>query len=425
MRSIAAALALMTVVQGCDTGNTARAAGAVRDSAGIQIIENTGPAWPAGGEWTVADTPSVSIGGAAAGPQYEFARVVGAVRMRDGRIAVANVGTSELRWFDSTGRFLNAGGRQGSGPGEFLMLGGLWAGMGDSLLVSDVRAQRLAVFDPAGGFARHFALGGRGGLNVQEGGRVNFAMPQAWLADGSVIGLEMPIGLAQPREGTYRDTVSYLRFGPDGTVRDTVGRFPGIEMGQMTLTFGGRSFPSPSPVPLGRMTVVAARGAAVFVATNQTWEIEEHGTDGSLVRIIRLAVTPVAITEADIETHREEQLELVEGLPELRAVPSDLKKQITDRMKTTKYPATLPFIAGMLTGSDGSLWVQEVVRPGEPRQQYAVFDSTGGFLGRVRVPARFQPTMIGPSEMIGVWKDADDVEHVRAYPIRRATKPAT
>ncbi|MFN0178588.1 MAG: 6-bladed beta-propeller [Gemmatimonadales bacterium] len=424
MRAIASvtsplSAALVMAVAGCDSGRAPRTAAAVRDSAGIQIVDNTGSAWPTGGEWTVADTPSVSIGGAAAGPKHEFARVVGAVRMKDGRIAVANVGTSEIRWFDSTGRFVNASGRQGSGPGEFQTLGGLWSGPGDSLLVADVRAQRLGVFDPAGGFARHFALGGRAGLTVQEGGRINFAMPQAWLADGSVIGLEMPIGLGQTREGRYRDTVSYLRFGPDGVARDTIGRFPGIEMEQVTLTFGGRSFPSPSPVPLGRQTVVAARGTAVFVATNQRWEIEEYGTDGSLVRLIRLATTPVALTEQDIATHRQEQLDLVEGLPELRAVPPEMKTQITDRMKTVKYPATYPFILAMLPGPDGTLWVQEVVRPGEARAQYAAFDSAGGFLGRVRMPARFQLAMIGASEVIGVWKDADDVEHVRAYPMRR------
>ncbi len=411
-------MAFTTALTGCASRTGPPGGATVRDSAGIQIVDNTAPSWRGPG-WTVSDTPSVSIGGGAAGSQYEFSRVVGAVRLRNGNLAVANVGTGEIRLFDSAGRFLKGGGRLGSGPGEFQVLGGLWRGVGDSLLAADIRAQRLAVFDSAGGFVRHFALGGRSGIAVQAEGRINLAIPQAWLADGSVVGLEMPFSISQQREGRYRDTVTYLRFGPDGAARDTIGRFPGIEMDQMTLSFGGRTFPTPSPVPLGRTTVVTARGTHVFVTTNGAWEVEERGTSGSRVRLIRLAVPPIVVTPEDVETHRREQVQLLDGLPEMRAVPPELKTQMTDRVRSAKYPPTLPFIAGIQAGSDGTLWVQEMGRPGEQRQQFAVFDSTGVFLGRVRAPPRFQPTTIGTNEMVGVWKDSDDVEHVRVYPIRR------
>jgi hypothetical protein len=37
----------------------------------------------------------------------------------------------------------------------------------------------------------------------------------------------------------------------------------------------------------------------------------------------------------------------------------------------------------------------------------------------VTFPDRFEPRTIGSDKVAGVWKDADDVEHVRVYAIKR------
>jgi hypothetical protein len=413
-------LALPLLAAACGGEAPSGSAGpATRDSAGIRIVENRGPGWPQGSGWTVADSPSVDIGGAGSGPDYEFNRVVGAVRLPDGRIAVANVGTSEIRFYDAAGSFAARSGRRGAGPGEYQSLAGLWIGRGDSLLAADMMAQRLAVLDSHGGFGRHFSLGGRAGLNLGEGGRFSLAFPQGWFPDGAVLGVELPVGINQPREGAYRDTLTVIRFAADGATLDTVGRFPGIEMEQMTFSAGGRSVPAPSPVPLGRQTFAAVAGTRFFIATNESWEVQERSLDGAVTRLIRLETHPVAVTEQDIEIHRQEQLELMEGLPELRAVPQQIRTQITDRVRQARYPATLPFIAGLNAGADGVLWVQEIVKPGVKRQQFAVFDSSGVLLGRVSMPPRFQPTQFGAAELVGIWRDEDDVEHVRVYGLRR------
>src|SRR5688572_2835117 len=73
-----------------------------RDSAGVEIVENRGaPAWTSATAWTVADTPSVSIGGNESDSTALFSRVQNAVRLGDGRIVVANGGTRELRFYDA------------------------------------------------------------------------------------------------------------------------------------------------------------------------------------------------------------------------------------------------------------------------------------------------------------------------------------
>jgi hypothetical protein len=60
-----------------------------------------------------------------------------------------------------------------------------------------------------------------------------------------------------------------------------------------------------------------------------------------------------------------------------------------------------------------------VVRPGVEESRFAVLDPTGQLLGRVLLPARFKLTAIGADRVYGVWKDPEDVEHVRVYPLRK------
>jgi hypothetical protein len=46
---------------------------------------------------------------------------------------------------------------------------------------------------------------------------------------------------------------------------------------------------------------------------------------------------------------------------------------------------------------------------------WRVFDKAGKWLGTVTLPARFNPMDIGTDYVLGLWRDEDDVEHVRMY----------
>ncbi len=93
----------------------------VRDSAGIRIVENTTPQWQEGERWRLSPEPVVDIGGGDREEDQLF-RVVGALRLSDDRIVVANGGTNEIRFYGPGGAFLSASGGEGEGPGEFRRL---------------------------------------------------------------------------------------------------------------------------------------------------------------------------------------------------------------------------------------------------------------------------------------------------------------
>jgi hypothetical protein len=171
-----------------------------------------------------------------------------------------------VRIYDAAGAHLKSSGRAGNGPGEYQNLVGIWAGPGDSLLVSDILVRRLTVLDREGTVRRSFSLGGGGSGFVSINGSVDFAVPIGWMSDGSIISFAQTFRMNAARDGIFRDTLAVVLYGPDGAARDTVGRFPGPEMEQMTLSMGGHSMAAPSPVPLGRQLVATARGERFYVA---------------------------------------------------------------------------------------------------------------------------------------------------------------
>ena len=100
--------------------------------------------------WTLSNHPEVDIGVAEGDERYELAGASSSIRLADGRVVIANSGTSELRFYDGTGRFLKSVGRKGEGPGEFTGSLQMVATSNREFAVFDQSAQRLSVFDTSG-----------------------------------------------------------------------------------------------------------------------------------------------------------------------------------------------------------------------------------------------------------------------------------
>ena len=177
---------------------------------------------------------------------------------------------------------------------------------------------------------------------------------------------------------------------------------------------------TPSPVPLGRQSVTLVHGDRFYLAQNNRWEIEVRSLDGALKRLVRAEVAAAPVTPGDAAANRKELLEQMDAQPMLKNLPAAFKDQLRSRIEQAKYPATRPFFGLLLGDEQGNLWAQEVAAPGDKTQRYAVVDSSGRFLGRVTLPTGFRLSAIGAGMLYGVWKDEDDLEHVRGYRLSRA-----
>ena len=184
---------------------------------GAQVVDNARPLRAGAQAWRLDPKPYIDIGSADADSAYEFLRIMGIVRLRDGRIAVGNSGTSTIRFFDSTGKFLSSSGRRGNGPGEFRQILGLNAIVGDTLHVTDNAG---IVFVAANG--RYVRNGARRG--VGHDGRAIYIYPGGVFPDGSHLGMDNSVlNVRSDRTGRWTDSSTMFRVSTDGEHLDSIG----------------------------------------------------------------------------------------------------------------------------------------------------------------------------------------------------------
>lgn len=387
---------LFAYLAACSSDLEQSARPVVRDSAGVQIVENTAPRWPGGGGWHLSQDPMLDIGILEGDPNYQLHRVADALKMSDGRIVVANSGTHEIRFYDARGRFLASSGREGGGPGEFEGLSRLWT-HADSLLAYDYRHDRVSIFDTNGVFVRSFGLRYLMGTGL-------FPYAEASLADGSplISARRMSRG-DQLTGGLTRDSVLYLRCDPEGGVLDSLGWFPGAEW---YVQVDERSISSSTRI-FGRSSDAAAYGDGFYFGSSDSYEVSYYDAAGVLTRIVRKAHVNLVVSAQDIDRYVQHQLEDAED---------ENERIFYQRMYAAMpVPETMPAYESLLTDDDGNLWVEEYRRPGDEQPRWTVFNRDGELLGEVETPPRLTIYQIGSDFVLGRWLDDFDVQHVQLY----------
>lgn len=392
-----AALVVALAGAGCDASGPAADRTVVRDSAGVTIVEN-GPLadLPA---CAVDPAPTVSIGRARGEDAYQLYRVFGARRLSDGRIAVVNQGSQELRLYDADGRFLRASGREGEGPGEFRDAFQLWIRPGDTIVVGDYRPWRYHVFAPDGEWVRTVTpeplYPNPPDVGVLEDGRVVLGMGE------------------RPREGTdFRPEHLHLMVhGADGTLRDTLGVWRSGSY--------GKPIPEPSAMWVypffEAFTRFAAADERIALTTSEEPEIRLLDPEGVVTSIIRWDAGDRAVSAEDVAAARRDFEEQYADLD------AGTRRQLVEPLITEDRPASdrFPTVAGLEFGRDGRLWMRRYPRPGHtPGERWVGFAPDGRVTCEVALPEGFDPYEFGADYVLGDTRDELDVERVVLYGLK-------
>lgn len=364
-----------------------------RDSAGVTVIDHAGSPWAVEAPFRVVEPAVVDIGRADGPPEVQFDRIQGVVRLADGGLAVADGGTSEIRFYDAGGRFVEASGRVGSGPGEYRQIESLGLGPGDSLWVFDFGLRRFTVLDRRGDVVR----------TLQVGGDLSAVGAVGRLPDGSFVVRELWSAGArgETRGGLTREPAAVARLGPDGSVADTVGLFPGREV--FLCTENGRIVMSAPP--LARETRVALRGEEIVVGDQARFTVSSYTPAGTLTTSLRVPDVDLGVAPSDVDRYVEAQLA---GLTDAEA------RMRRDHLLAMDVPPTKPAYGALEIDRTGRLWVAEYSGTRTPRR-WVVFDRDGALVGAVTMPDRFVPADAGADWVAGVWRDDLEVERVRLY----------
>ncbi len=383
---------------GTEPHDSAAAPFSMRDSADITIVENRFPSWQSGAEWRVGPL-MVSVGEASGQLEYELFRVMDATRLSDGTVVVANMGTSEIRYFDSAGRFLRSIGRSGGGPAEFQRDGLRHVDHvdGDSIYAWDLLAQRMSVFAPDGGFVRSSRLRNTNRLYFFEG----------LFADRSMLlRLNRPDPSPRLVEGNTRASVRFLRFSAEGDSLGRFGEFPGSEM--YWQRWGERGMAG-DDAPFGKVTSAKSGTDRAYVATGDSYEVWVFSATAELEISIRKEHAPVSMS-AELERHwEEERAERLKGHESSRDYSSLLDDMV--------LPDALPAHGSIQVDASSNLWVEEYDEAGRRGPVWSVFDPRGVWLGSVRLPVGLEVFEIGDDYILGREVDDMEVEYVRVYQV--------
>lgn len=376
----------------------------------VLAISFTVPALSSGGlahaqavprEWALGAAPSLAIGGGGRA-ETEFFRVNGVWRLSDGRIVVVNGSSKEIRVFDARGAWLHSFGREGEGPGEFRALG--WTtNAGDTAFVYDGDLRRITTIH----------LGGTPSLldvrpiTVKEEKSFDVVGRLAdgrWLVHSlsppnvSAPGVQRVPGFAGLIDGTATGTVGWLAEQPDLSlfIYNPAGS-------RKMVSVVVAAFPSSFAMAAsGRVVWFGDDGAALLVKVDAA-----TGTRTT----IRLPDSPAPLTKALVDAARKDEIEATRDQASRDAV--------LVKYSARYLPKRLPAFEALVPGPGGELWVRRFTPGRGAPGKYVVLSPDGRVLGRVTVPSGFRVNDAGPDYVLGVYRDEEGVETVRAYTLTR------
>lgn len=389
---------LLLWIAGCTDSPGERGAVVTRDSAGIEIVEATAPAWTAGQEWRIGATPTLSIGEAEGDSAYLFNGIAGAHRFADGSLVVADGGSNEIRFYGADGKHRGTAGRRGAGPGEFEFMGRMWVRAGDSIAVTDRKG--ISFLDPAGRFARLLTL-----QRGEDKYRVN---PAGELQNGSFLTVSGTRGMRWEDAGTLiQDTMRFYRYQPDGSFAALLTLVPAAP--RWGLRAGGIvSFPF---VPFGANPVWAVGRDGLYVGSGQGAELRVWNEDGKLRRIMRWPRTPTPVSPEVRDAYRSELLESARE-------PND-RRRYEVFLSEVPLPSQLPTYQSLLLDHDQNAWLERYRPSNKAPSEWDIVTAAGRWLGTLNLPTGLTPLQIGADFVLAVVRDEFGVERIQLFQFSR------
>ena len=352
--------------------------------------------------WTLSPTPTLTIEDDGT-PAKEFVRIVGIARLSNGRIAIANRGTNDIRIFDAQGRYLATFGRTGEGPGEFRRLE-MIAYSGDTVWFHDSALERISkvVLGQKPELAGTTRLTATGGQRFFVSGR---------LADGRFVVSTYVQPTFEGPPGVHRlpGSIGIIARTGDGQV-NWLGDFKNAAIFAHSPTSDLKQG-STGPIAFSPWLRSATGGGLIWIGDSAGDSIVVVRASDLTRFTVRLPIVTRAPDRALVDAARKQAL----------VGNSDpVGKAFTEAKYSAKYlPERLPYFGLLHPGPQGELWVQtfaaELVNP----VQYLVIDSNGQPRGQVSVPGGSRIREVGLDYVILVHENEDGVESVRIHRLDR------
>lgn len=393
---------ILAFVVGCSEGtDRAVAPIVVVDSVGVSIVSNDLSRLESA--CVVSSEPKVTIGASEEDETDQLYRVFGATVLRDGRIALVNGGSAELRLYSAEGSFLSAVGGEGQGPGEFENAFLLWNLPGDTLWVGDYRPWVFEVFGPTGEWVR------------QVRPSPPYLSPP-WvsgiLSDGRLVLADRDIELSDPF--FELDSIYVALHDATGALIDTVQVLPNARWGQ-TVRGPGSVWLYPW---FESFAEFAARGDRLVFGHGSRSELLIYDMDPNmrLSRIVRWSDFDRSVSASLVEASRDE----------VRKRYADSDERVRQWLLVSllhedrPVAGTIPAFVNVLIGTDDAIWIERYRMPNSPPEaDWTRFDPMGRFECHAKIPSGLQVYEFGRDYILGEATNELGVETVVLYSLSK------
>jgi hypothetical protein len=385
----------------------------VRSTAGEgQHIDSVAPLakqkWSQSTAWLIGPEPLTVVGEVDGPVALLLGDVRSASRFTDGRIAIADNSTKEIRFFDAAGGHLRSVGRFGEGPGEYRFLGAMARTPHDTLLLADGRLQRITVLTPEGDYVRSFQISG---VPATERVRQISAVD-----DRYAVMLPYPgIGDIERPEGMSSHPVTVWSVDLASGVGTSIGE---VDSEQIIVKKHGGMRSSSRIAPFATPGHVAAGAGFVVIGSSADDNIRIYTMSDHEVRhLARVRPTP-AVQPGDATRYYS---------------ASDPKRDINLLFQRSGFedvsPRRMPAFDDVLVDPDSNVWVRRYAPPWErDPSEWDVHNSRGEWLGTVALP-RLRPLDSRKKDLLEVGLDyalllLEDSMGVQRVGLYRVRKPA-
>lgn len=402
--------AAVVAAAGCSADRSGRATRVVTDSAGVEVVTVRPPERPQ----APMPIPVAEIGVASGAQELEFSDVTGALQLPDGRIVVADGGTSELRFFDAVGSFLQSAGGEGEGPGEFRSIDYFGLLGTDTLVVYDGRLRRLSLLDPTGRFL--------GSHSVSD---VTLPYVVGSLDSGELAAWQH-YGPEQEGLGVHAAQVEFGTFAlPEASFR-VLGTARGAE--EARVQYRGRI--TRAFRPFSREGDIAASGEHMFVLTSSADNrIRVYDATGRLARVLAIDFERKAPTPEDVSGWVESWME------EFQPPSQDVEDWWRFGFREVSPPDSIPLLRSLEVDSEGNVCAERYPLTWGSATHYWCFTPDGFFVRSLELPAgqvRRGPhpywdtqLQLTPRRAVGVWAEDLGVERVKIFELGAAAAAAS
>jgi hypothetical protein len=340
-----------------------------------------------------------------------FSQVASIRELRDGRVLVLDRRDRIVMLVDLKRGTSTKVGAEGTGPGEYVQPGRLFAMPADTTAIYDGPARRFVMFGADGKFAGAFRLdsatgsrGQRGGVPKGSDGKGRMFTEGSPYAVGMTGAADSAAIVRFDRGDARGDTLAYVALDREAVqVRSSAS-------GGVSISNGLRAFAS-------RDDWVALPDGGVAVIRVAEYHVDWYSPLGRRSAGPVVKVEPLPVTDADKEQAANDLLAAIRSSAPRNGNASSTTPKSAAGLPALPFPTIKPpFESGnVFARPNGEVWVLRSRKAKDPVAVYDVFTATGGMIGRVALPPRTRLVGFGQTTLYAVRVDDDDLQYLARW----------